>query len=179
MARMDEQEQALELKHAESQVNDEKVAQYTKIRATFEALYKSFRPIKCPALKDKEVHFTAEGFNHLIYRIPKQERNKRVQIMRFELLEKAYELLGKTTFIQEYEEYYDQKKIWINKKPKQVNVIVRDAGFVGIVRGYRIKVVVRRVGEGKLEFYSVIPAWSTRYYRDIKIIKNSKGNVAD
>ena len=179
MARMDEQEQDLELKHAEGRINDDKVSQYVEIRAKFDALYKAFRPIKCPALKNKEVHFTAEGFNHLVYRIPKQERDKRVQIMRFELLEKAYELLAKTTFIQEYEEYYDQKKVWMNKESKRVNVIVRDTGFIGIVRGYRIKVVVRKIGEGKFEFYSVIPAWSTRYYRDIKIVRNTKGNVAD
>lgn len=176
---MDEQEQASELKQAESRVNDDKVVQYTEIRAKFDTIYKSFRPVKCPALKDKEVHFTAEGFNHLVYRIPKQERNKRVQIMRFELLEKAYELLSKTTFIQEYEQYYDRRKTWMNKKPQSTNVLITDMGFVGIVKGFRIKVVVRKIGEGKFEFYSVIPAWSTRYYRDIKIVRNSKGNVAD
>lgn len=174
---MDEQES--ELRQAEGRVNDDKVAQYTEIRAQFDAIYKSFRPVKCPALKDKEVHFTAEGFNHLVYRIPKQERNKRVQIMRFELLEKAYELLSKTTLIQEYEQYYDRRKTWMNKKSQNTNVLITDMGFVGIVKGFRIKVVVRKIGEGKFEFYSVIPAWSTRYYRDIKIVRNSKGNVAD
>ncbi|HVZ76273.1 MAG TPA: hypothetical protein VG934_03350 [Candidatus Paceibacterota bacterium] len=176
---MNEEEQALELEHATNKVNDEKLARYDEIRAEAEILYKAFRPVVCPALNGKEVHFSSEGFNHLIYRIPKQERNKRVQIMRFELLEKARELLGKTAFMQEFEEYYDRKKTWVRKQPRWENVIIRDIGFVGIVKGYRIKVVVRKIGEGRFQFFSVIPAWSTRYYRDIKLVRNSKGNVAD
>jgi hypothetical protein len=173
------EEQALELEHAKSRISEEKLIRYEEIRDTADKLYKSFRPIKCPALKDKEIHFTSGGFNHLIYRIPKQERDKRVQILRFELIEKAYALLSEITFMQEFEQYYDEKKIWMNKKPRITNVLFTDIGFVGIVKGFRIKVVVRKIGEGKFEFLSVIPAWTTRYYRDIKVIRNSKGNVAD
>jgi len=176
---MEENDRELELEQAKTRVEEGKVAQYEKIRAVADAQYKSFRPIKCPALNNKEVHFTAEGFNHLIYRIPKQERDKRVQILRFELLGKAYLLLQEITFIQEYEQYYDQKKIWMNKKPRISNVVRTDIGFVGIVKGYRIKVVVRKMGEGKFEFHSIMPAWTTRYYRDIKVIRNTKGNVAE
>ncbi|MDP3646159.1 MAG: hypothetical protein Q8R25_03655 [bacterium] len=173
------EDHADETRYATSRVGDDKLARYPEIRTDAEILYKAFRPVKCPALGDKEVYFTSEGFNHLIYRIPKQERDRRVQIMRFELLEKARELIERTTTIQEYEEYFDQKKGWMNKRPQKVNVLVRDWGIIGIIKGFRIKVVVRKIGEGKFEFFSVIPAWSTRYYRDIKIVRNSKGNVAD
>jgi hypothetical protein len=34
-------------------------------------------------------------------------------------------------------------------------------------------VVIRQIGNGKKEFYSVIPAWFTRQYRNIKIIETS------
>ncbi len=176
---MEKSDQELELEYSKNRVTDEKISRYTEIRAAADVLYKSFRPIKCPALKNQEVHFNAEGFNHLIYRIPKQERDKRVQIMRFELLEKARELIGLTTTLQEYEDYLDQVPKWMNKKKQMTNVKICDSGLVGIIRGFRIKVVLRKIGNGKIEFHSVIPAWSTRYYRDIKIIRNTKGNVAD
>jgi len=48
-------------------------------------------------------------------------------------------------------------------------------GFIAIVQKFRVKVVVRQVGNGKMEFQSVIPAWFVRQYREIKMIQNSTG----
>ena len=163
----------------------EKLKDYNKIRSKAEALYQTFTKIHCPAFNatlktsDKEVHFTSEGFNHIIYRIKKQERDKRAQIMRFELLERARELLQKTNTIQEYEEYYCEIKKQVRKEAVMAKVKVRDWGFVGIINSYRIKVVVRQIGSGERKFHSVIPAWETKYYHQVKFIRNTKGNVAD
>jgi hypothetical protein len=176
---MDEKDEQLELEYATQKIGDEKEARYQQIKEEARQKYAAFKPARCPALNNSEVFFTSEGFNHLIYRIPKQERNKRVQIMRFELLDKARELILKSTTMQEYEEYLDQVKTWMNKKPAVKNVVVKDVGLVGVIRGYRIKVVIRKVGNGKFEFLSVIPAWSTKYYHGIKVVRNTKGNVAD
>ncbi|MBI5004400.1 hypothetical protein HZC00_04900 [Candidatus Kaiserbacteria bacterium] len=176
---MDKQDEELELEYATAKIADEKVLHYAEIKSGAQKLYSSLKPVKCPALGNHSVSFSSEGFNHLVYRIPKQERHKRVQIMRFELLSKARELLELTTTIQEYEDYLDQVVGWKFKKKQLINTKIRDWGFVGIVRGYRIKVVVRQMGNGDKQFLSVIPAWSTKYYRDIKIVRNSKGNVAD
>lgn len=169
----------LEKQDADARVSDDKVAKYDALRAEAEVLYKTFGSVECPALRNQAVSFTSEGFNHLIYRIAKQERHKRVQIMRFEMLTKAKELLELTTVIQEYEEYFRRVKLWRNKQHYMANVKVRDWGFFGIIRGFRIKVVVRQIGNGEKKFHSVIPAWTTQYYRDIKLIRNTKGNVAD
>ena len=57
------------------------------------------------------------------------------------------------------------------------NVIFRMWGFVAIINKFRVRVVVKKVGNGKMEFYSVIPAWITRHYRDIKLIETSKENL--
>lgn len=56
-----------------------------------------------------------------------------------------------------------------------VNYVVKYWGFVAIIEKFRIKVVVRQVGNSKAEFYRVIPAWITKQYRDLKIINNSTG----
>lgn len=176
---MDEKDHELELEYATSRVSVDKESRYEEIRTDALKRYSAFKPVKCPALGGSLVTFPSEGFNHLVYRLPKQERNKRVQIMRFELLEKARRLLELSTTIQEYEDYFDQIMAWRHKKKTLVNVKVCDWGFVGIVNGYRVKVVVRQTGNGDKQFLSVIPAWSTKYYRDIKIVRNTKGNVAD
>ncbi|MFA6463690.1 MAG: hypothetical protein WCV55_01640 [Candidatus Paceibacterota bacterium] len=165
--------------------NEEKLAKYDSIRAEAEELYKSFGKVFCPAFntshdaKNHKVHFTSEGFNHLIYRIKKQERDKRAQIMRFELLLKAKELLEKTSLVQEYDEYTKEIRKQSFKKTVTTNVKIRDWGFVGIIGRFRIKVVVRQIGEGERKFCSVIPAWETKYYKQVKIVRNTKGNVAE
>jgi len=60
-------------------------------------------------------------------------------------------------------------------KYQSLNLVVKYWGFVAIIEKFRIKVVVRQVGNSKAEFYSVIPAWITKQYRDLKIINNSTG----
>lgn len=171
--------EALENTDAQARVPDTKVEQYDQIRSEAEAKYKTFGAVACPALSGKLVHFTSEGFNHLIYRIAKQERDRRVQIMRFEMLGKAKELVEKTTTMQEYEVYYENQIKRRFKNKVSVNVKIADIGFVGIIRGFRIKVVVSKQGDGDFKFVSVIPAWSTQYYRDIKVVRNTKGNVSE
>lgn len=176
---MQSEQEKNEMGQAAIAISQEKIARYDAIRADASKLFSSFGKVVCPALQNQYVSFTAEGFNHLIYRIKKQERHKSVQIMRFELLTKAKELLNKTTTVQEYEEYFKEIQVMSHKKQVKKNVMVRDWGFIGIIGNFRIKVVVRQVGEGEKKFMSVIPAWSTQYYRDIKIVRNVKGVVAE
>jgi len=168
-----------EIAFAAAKVPADKLSRYDDIRKDAEALYKTFGHVKCPALGGRTVAFTSEGFNHLIYRIKKQERDRSVQILRFELLSKAKQLVELTTVMQEYEEYQRQIEVRRHKTKQIVNATFRDMGLFGIIKGYRIKVVIRQIGNGEMKFHSVIPAWSTKYYRDIKLVRNTKGNVAD
>lgn len=168
-----------EVEYADSKITPAELAEYDLARTSALELYKTYGPIKCPAIKAGEVHFTAEGFNHLVYRMKKQERHKSVQIMRFRLLPFARTLLEKTTTIQEFEEYPRFVNVTHHGKREVKSVQIKDYGLVAIVGKYRIKVVVRQEGSGNVKFCSVIPAWSTQYYRGIKIVRNTKGNVAD
>ena len=54
---------------------------------------------------------------------------------------------------------------------RRENMLVRAWGVIAIIRRFRLKVVVEQVGNGAKHFYSVIPAWKTRQYRDIKLIE--------
>ena len=157
----------------------EKENDYPKLREQAQILYSSFNKVRCPALGNEWVHFTSEGFNHLVYIKKKKPRNKRVQIMKFELLEKAKFIIEKSTTFQEYEEDFEYIKVKKYGKSRHENVSVRYWGLVAIVKNrFRVRVVIKEVGNGKKEFYSVIPAWFTKQYRDIKIIETStKGGL--
>lgn len=147
---------------------------YVKTRREAEEFYKSVGNVRCPALGGECVHFTSEGFNHLVYKSgKKQPRNPAVQIMRFELLSKATILLEQTTTFQEYEEEYRYVPVNRHGTYHREIMLVRLWGFVAIINKFRIKVVVQQVGNGRKQFYSVIPAWKTRQYRDIKMIETT------
>ena len=153
---------------------EERVKDYLEIRKTAQELYATFKKVYCPALGG-EIHFNSEGFNHLIYERAKKERDKRTQILRFDMLEKAKFILETTTTYQEYEENIEYRKVNRHGKFIGMNIIVHCWGFVAIVQKFRVKVVIIQVGNGKMEFYSVIPAWFIRQYREIRMIQNSTG----
>jgi len=154
---------------------EERLQNYNEIREEAQKLYNTFSKVFSPAL-GQYVHFTSNGFNHLIYKSAKKERDNKTQILRFDMLEKAKFILENSTTFQEFEENMEYRRVNRHGKYVAVNLVVRSWGFIAIVGKLRVKVVVTQVGNSKIEFYSVIPAWFIKQYREIKIIGNSTGN---
>ena len=152
------------------------ISNYEKLREDARTFYHNIKPIHSPALNEI-VYFTAEGFNHLVYKGASRERERSTQIMRFKLLARAAKLVERSTTYQEYEETIKQfevkshkKKIW---KPKPVKYW----GIIAIIDGRKIKVILRKIGDnGRLHFWSIVPAWTTNKYRDLKFATTMKGN---
>lgn len=159
---------------SERKTIQERLVDYDKIREEAAILYGSFGSVECPALAQNIV-FNSEGFNHLVYSRPSKMRDKRAQILRFDMLEKAKHILETSTTFQEYDEEIIYKKVNRNGSWISMNVVVRCWGFVAIVRKFRVKVVVTQEGNGAIKFLSVVPAWFTKQYRDIKMIEMSTG----
>jgi hypothetical protein len=150
----------------------------TKRRA--QEIYGNFKNVRCPAFGGEMVYFTSEGFNHLVYKRAKKPRDPRVQIMKFELLEKAKFIIEVSTTFQEYDEGFEYRTIERHGKKIQESAMVRCWGLIAIVGNFRVKTIVRQTGNGRKEFLSVIPAWFTRQYRNIKIIETStKGGLLE
>ena len=145
---------------------------YNEIREEAQKLYSTFSKVFCPAL-GQHIHFTSNGFNHLIYKSSKKERDKRTQILRFDMLEKAKFILEHSTTFQEFEENMEYRRVNRHGKYININLLVKSWGFVAVVEKFRVRVVVTQVGNSKIEFLSVIPAWFIKQYRNIKIIQNS------
>jgi len=153
---------------------EERLQNYPEIRKDSKELYNTFLKVFSPAL-GQHIHFTSNGFNHLIYKSAKKERDKKTQILRFDLIKKAKIILERSTTFQEFEEEMEYTRVNRHGKYQSVNLVVKYWGFVAIIDKFRVKVVVRQVGNSKAEFYSVIPAWITKQYRDMKIINSSTG----
>lgn len=154
---------------------EERLPNYPEIRKNSKELYDTFNKVFSPAL-GQHIHFTSNGFNHLMYKGAKKERDKRTQILRFDLLERAKDILERSTTYQEFEEEMEYTRVNRHGKYQSMNLVVKYWGFIAIIDKFRVKVVVRQAGNSKAEFYSVIPAWFTRQYRDLKVFNNSTGS---
>ena len=156
------------------------VSNYDKIRDDAQKLYSALRPAQCPALRDEYVYFPAQGFNHIIFKSARRERERPSQILRFKLLPLAVKLIGLSTTYQEYEETIQEFEVKSHKKRERKTKPVKYWGIIAIIEGRKIKVIVRKIGDnGQLHFWSVIPAWTTNKYRDTKFFTTMKGNPGE
>lgn len=155
------------------------ISQYKKIRTATEEYFKKFATLTCPAFQGYKIHFTSEGFNHLIFKGDRKERDKDVQIMKFKLFPKAVEIIRMSTTHQEYNEELITILKKKHKKTVYESTLAKYWGLVAIIDSFRVKVIIRQIGNGQKHFWSVIPAWTKSYYKEIKLISNFKGNLSD
>lgn len=142
---------------------------FEKLKQETKEYYDSLGEIECPYFGEK-VSFSSEGFQHLLYKGESKikERDKNSQYMRLKLFKLASKLLRKTTTVQE--EFLDKKivEIKLNKRKVKVPKDVRYWGFIAIIDGWKIKVVIKQVGAGHKKFWSIVPNWKTRRSREDK-----------
>jgi hypothetical protein len=153
----------------------EDISNYEKIREDARQLYNEARPVHSPALDD-QVRFTAEGFNHIVFKGPRRERERTSQVMRFKLLPRAVRLIAHANTFQEFEETIKEFEVKARKKRVKKSKSVRYWGIIAIFEGRKIKVILRRIGDGQLHFWSIVPAWTTNKHRDARFVSTMKGN---
>lgn len=154
----------------------EDLSNYEKMCEDAQKFYISIRPAQSPALGEY-VHFTAEGFNHILFKGSRSERERPSQILRFKLLPKAIKLISLSTTYQEYEETLKEFEVKSYKKKLRKSKPVKYWGIIAIIDGRKIKVILRKIGDnGQLHFWSIVPAWTTNKYRDLKFYSTMKGN---
>ena len=154
----------------------EDLSNYHKLREDAQKFYNGIGRIMSPAL-NQQIHFTAEGFNHLIFKGSRSERERPSQILRFKLLPLAVKLIGLSTTYQEFEQSIKEFDVKSHKKRIRQSKPVRYWGIIAITEGRKIKVIVRKIGDnGAMHFWSVVPAWTTNKYRDLGFLTTMKGN---
>ena len=77
---------------------------YEKLKTDAQSFYAHIGRKHSPAFANEGVHFSGEGFNHIVFKSPRSERERSSQMLRFKLLPLAVKLVGLTTTYQEYEE---------------------------------------------------------------------------
>ena len=121
------------------------------------AIYNAQRSISNPYLKS-QVIFNSDGFHHLQFSA-RRERGKKEQLLKFSLLSLAIGILKNSGTLQEYRKGLTA----VGKKGKDGLTRMKMTeywGFVAIVgekSQIKVRVVLRRVGDGNIIFWSVMP----------------------
>lgn len=125
-----------------------------KARKTYAAQQALF----CPYF-DSQVVLNSDGFHHLQFSA-RRERSKQEQLLKFRLLPLALQVIHKSGTLQEYRKTLAPVG---KKSPRDGSVPMKEVqywGFVAIAgtgNPVRIRVIIRRVGDGNITFWSVMP----------------------
>lgn len=105
-----------------------------------------------------DIVLNADGFHHLQFSA-RRERSKEEQKLKFSLLSLAFEVIRKSGTIQEYRKAF----VPFGERHSRDGLVkmktVEYWGLVAIVgeRPIRIRTILRRVGDGNITFWSVMP----------------------
>ena len=132
---------------------------YLRLKEKAEQIFQENPLVYCPYLQE-QITLNSDGFHHLRYSA-RRERNKKEQMLKFSLMPLAIKVIKKSGTIQEYRKSLTQ----VGKKSEKDGLApmkpVEYWGFVAIVGErslIKIRVILRRIGDGKIIFWSVMPA---------------------
>ncbi len=134
------------------------LSRHKKVKEETETYYKTIGQVLCPFF-NKDILFTSEGFNHLMWS-DGRERDKSNQLLKFDLLRLASDIIRKSGTVQEY-----RKQLCKYGKRKENGFFdtkeMEFWGFVAIVKSHseyiKVKVILRKVGDGNITFWSIMP----------------------
>lgn len=134
------------------------LSRYKKEKVKAEEFYKSIGDVHCPYF-GKNIVFNSDGFHHLQFSA-ERERSKEEQMLKFSLLPAVPHILRNAGTVQEYRhtmEPVGQKRFSDGAREMRE---IEYWGIIAITKGerpVRIKIILRRVGNGNIIFWSVMP----------------------
>lgn len=137
------------------------IEQENKLKSLIETsrlFYSSIAHVRCPYFQS-EIVLNSDGFNHLLNKPNRQPRNVAEQLLKLSLLKKAIEVIRKSGTVQEIREQIERvgkpaRDGFSKTKP------VTYWGFHAIVgdeKKIKIVVVLKKLGDGNIMFWSVLP----------------------
>lgn len=131
---------------------------YIEIKNKTKDIFIKNPSIQCPYF-GQEVTLNSDGFHHLQFS-SRRERDKNEQILKFNLVPLAIKIIRKTSTLQEYRKNLIEDGNKSQRDGLTPLKLVEYWGFVAIVgeKHIRVRVILRRTGNGKIIFWSVMPA---------------------
>ncbi|MFA4818774.1 MAG: hypothetical protein WC621_02960 [Patescibacteria group bacterium] len=126
---------------------------------------------------ETNIILNSDGLHHLQFSA-RRERNKKEQLLKFSLLPLAFKVIEKSGTVQEYR----KSLIIIGKKSKRDGLsLTKEVQYWALVaivgqKQIKIRVILRRVGDGNITFWSVMPYSKLKHGEPQKLYTD---NIAD
>lgn len=146
---------------------------FLRVKQESEAYYKTIGQIRCPYFGET-VSFNSKGLEHLKFKNKNKARVKKDQYIRLKLLKLAPHILEKSHTLQELFETKKFEKQKINSRWETRLIDVSYYGFVAIINGSRIKIIVKEIEGGSKFFWSLIPFWKINQKNSGAKMENKK-----
>ncbi len=132
---------------------------FDRTRDKAEEAYKKVGQVVCPYF-NKEVKLNVKGLDHLKSKSWGKTRSRGDQYMRFKFLGLVPEILRRSSTLQGY---HSTESMVRKKNYGSWQEVLNKVHFYEFIYVHRektrVKVIVRKDGEGELYFYSIIPFW--------------------
>ena len=138
--------------------------EFAAVKERVEREYMSIGEVQCPALERKEA-FNTKGLDHLKLKRWNHARNRNDQYGRLRLLHLVPDILKKSHTIQGIDEGNRMERIKVRGKWQISMRHVAYYEFIAVVKGCRIRVIVKQVDSEQAYFWSIIPFWKQGEYR--------------
>jgi hypothetical protein len=132
--------------------------EFDVLKASAEEGYKKIGEIQCPFLNDR-VAFNAMGLDHVKLKSWNHARTEMDQFMRLKLLHLAPEVIRKSHTLQGIEEGNRMERVKIHGRWESRVIHVSYHEFISVLKGYRVRVIVKKIDNGPYYFWSIIPYW--------------------
>ena len=139
-------------------------AQFEEVKIAAESKYKQIGDVQCPFLQGV-VSFDAKGLDHIKFKRWNHARVKKDQWVRLKLLHLAPEVIKSSHTLQGIDEGNKFERIKVNSRWEQKTLHVVYYEFISIVKGCRIRIVVKKVDSGQAYFWSIVPYWKQGVYK--------------
>jgi hypothetical protein len=121
-------------------------------------VYQRKPTIKCPFFSEP-ITLNSDGFNHLLYKPNRQPRNVTEQKLKLRILKKGLNIIKRAGTVQEHRLRIEK----VGKPAKDGFTKTKDIQYwafhdiVGEKKRFLMRVILRRIGDGKVHFWSVMP----------------------
>lgn len=123
-----------------------------------EAFYNTLRSVSCPYFRE-QVFFTNAGLEHLQFKRRNKQRPMADQATRFRLLPLGVKIIERSHVLQGIWETRSFEKVRVHNRIDTVLKPITYFEFIGVLENFRIKVILKQIDAGQLQFWSVIPHW--------------------
>lgn len=132
--------------------------QFERLRQEAETVYVALGQVRCPYFEDT-IHFTTEGFRHLLFKRWNRGRDRGDQFMRLKFLARAPEIVRLSRTVQGIQETHEWERRRRHGRWEKLLIAVIYYEFIAVLARKRFKVVVKQLPGGARIFWSIIPFW--------------------